>query len=608
MKIVQRIRAAALGLIMAVGGLAVFHSSAGATNQSPTQSYCLAWGVLSGQIVASITPLLELGVGCGVQYGDLFTDGPLYNPAPGLSGLTLAVPANTYVQQGGKVVTQAANLTMTNNATNYVYLDCNDCSGTAYGVWDVTTSATPPHSYSVLMYQVLTSAGNITAYSPTYSSFGLASGYLQIFGQVGAANQATLSAENSSQLLITNPNSHTSIGGQPGTVISETNADCNDSSVNQYAIEQELNTNHVAIFTIGCSSSTSDVLQPAIHVNGNSVFSGPISTSSGGITDGSLTSASSIVLCGGNTTPYVQCPNAYLLSTNSTNSITDTAGLSSAPAWTFDETNAACMGIGAFATDAFFELQAVSTNLFSVLCNGKTTALGPIISGSGTPPGSAAAGDVVATNGNLWLGTSATNCEISESGGVSFTSGCGFKNSKLGASSGPVCGSSSAPETGTCIVTPATPASSGALQASTGATANTWVTATAMPVTTGVSNGPSGKWLLELEMFGSTGNNALAGETVSLCITSTGTFTAIDNSMQSTGTVCTGGPLNPVAGGPAFGMQSSSSSSNLGNSEFIRALVYVANSTSITFNCKVEGSTNTSATVNYYCHAIPIPI
>ena len=128
----------------------------------------------------------------------------------------------------------------------------------------------------------------------------------------------------------------------------------------------------------------------------------------------------------------------------------------------------------------------------------------------------------------------------------------------------------------------------------------------AITVTTGVSSGASGKWLVTVTE--SLQQSGTVGASTTGCVISASTFTPIDadSGNQATGGDCTGGgPTNHFMGIPNFGQTTTASS---GSSARGVAHVLVANSTSFSATCYVQQSSVVAVTVYGWCSIQAVPI
>lgn len=123
-------------------------------------------------------------------------------------------------------------------------------------------------------------------------------------------------------------------------------------------------------------------------------------------------------------------------------------------------------------------------------------------------------------------------------------------------------------------------------------------------VTTGVSNGTQGKWLVEVEEALSSSDAVIAAGGAYGCFASASTYTLIDNTSDGAST-CFTALTNSVAGTTKF---AGSASAIQGSQAFAKALVYVANSTTFTVSCYVASTGTVSNTVYGYCHVKATPV
>jgi hypothetical protein len=568
----RKIKLVVFSLLLALG-IALGYSQSVSANQTPSQSYCMSWAALHNLLISNWTNPLYLGVGCGLQPGDLFTDGPLYNPVPStISGLTWTIPANTFIANGQRVVTQALPTSAPNNTTSYFWLDCNACSGSSYGTWESTTTSSPPHSYSSLQYTVFTSSGSIAQLTPTMNSAVFGSGFLNLTGNYDGAIYSGAIKSDHQMLFVDSGQPAIVMGGSPIFQFHSTANECVDGSLVQYGLVQFSNDSNTSPVIIGCSTDTGDVLQPALLVTGRALFNA--------IFDSTF-SASTVPICGSNTVALTSCSNGAVLAAIASSPVPQTTAapfvisdttsvLGTVGAWVFNVANAGCAGtahlitfeangtvvgdlncrgdwtlagllsatnilnsglgasvvpicgsnasneascsngavLAAIAsapvpqttsapfviTDTTSVLGTVGAWVFNVAntgcvttnhlitfkangtivgdldCSGSwvisnnITASGDAVIGTGTPP-TTSAGDLVALDATVFFGNSTTNCKTDYGKTISttFTIGCALrnggntanfgattvtnlKNTGLGASSAPVCGSNSTNE------------------------------------------------------------------------------------------------------------------------------------------------------------------
>ena len=348
-----RVSAALFALVLAIGVLLV--SRADATDETPTQSFCQTWNFLSGLYLPSWEAPITQGMGCGLQPGDVFTDGPLYNPAfTSESGTSFTIPANTWIAQGQRVVTQANPTSAPSSGTTYEWLDCNGCVGESYGTWESSSSSSPPHSYSTLMYIVGTSGGGIVSVTTTTPQTMLASGSLGIQAvDNGTGGYTTnITALTASPMIFTNPFGPILIGTTPFQFI-ESSSGCSDTSSADLMQWTNGSLNHPLV--IGCSTAAT-ALTPAVSVYGRSSFYGPIGNTYLP-TPGPSPSPSVEPICGaGNAGTsnsgayYNWCPNglqlAMLFQSNTGASATGTGTATFANLYDTGQTSGQCLGLG----------------------------------------------------------------------------------------------------------------------------------------------------------------------------------------------------------------------------------------------------------------------
>jgi len=616
----RRLRALLFGAALSLGIALGFYAPVSATNQTPTQSYCMAWAALHNVLIASWTNPLYLGIGCGLQPGDQYTDGPLYNPVPStISGLTWTIPANTFIANGQRVVTQALATSAPNNTTSYFWLDCNGCSGSTYGTWESTTTSSPPHSYSSLQYTLFTSSGSIAQLTPTMNSAVFGSGFLNLTGNFDGAIYSGAITSGNRMLFQDSGQPAIVMGGAPIFRFQSTASECVDGALVQYQLTQFINDSNTSPVIIGCSTDTGDVLAPALLVTGRAVFNA--------IIDSNL-SSSTVPICGSTTAIEAACSNGALLAAIATSPMplatatplvttnSGTLGVGAA-GWIFNDSGTGCSGGSAY----ILNLEAASTSVAKVSCEGDYLAAGFISAGNANAA-TLSAGDLGAsrstTTGALFLGGSSSSCRLDfgVTTGAVATFGCAvtvgnfiasnIKDTGLGAAaSKPLCGGNTA-NILQCSAQSVMFATTGNTSAATGTTANTYVQlGSNVAITTGTSLGTNGNWLVTVTMDTAIATG-LASENVYSCITSASTFTLQDGTTNGASN-CVTAKTNSFAGAPAYGEQSAAGLAQYGLNQKIIATVTVANSTTFTASCFVAGSTITSVTVSGYCHASAVP-
>lgn len=147
----------------AVAALLPFCGNNVGANQSPATAYCFVPNpVEAGQLVghAQADQDWQHAEQCGGQYGDLWTDGPLYSPSPSPSGLTFTIPANVWIVQGNRVAFPQYLAVAPANTISYWWLSNQT------NAWTYTLSTAPPDGYSSLGYSITTNSSSITAASP----------------------------------------------------------------------------------------------------------------------------------------------------------------------------------------------------------------------------------------------------------------------------------------------------------------------------------------------------------------------------------------------------------------------------------------------------------
>lgn len=619
----RRLRALLIGAVLV---LCVLRAPALATNQSPTQSYCASWGVLSGALLRNWEAPLALAAGCGIQFGDLFTDGPLFNPTPGLSSLTFTVPANTWIAQGQKVVvTSSTNLSMTNNSNNWVWLDCNACSGTAQGTFEATTSSSPPHAYSTLMYVVVASGGSIISYTPTFINTLLASGFLQVYGTVATGvNQAVIAATSGittcCQLELYTANTNSSVGTTPIRVMDDA-TDC-VTGASKVAFDI-FNHNSASLLTIGCSD-TGSIFDPTVKTGGNMVVGGAF-TDNTSIENGGLPQSSNSAICGSSTAVETNCfaglpaPLATATPVQFTDSATATT---SNPHWDFESQDGQCTEAGTHQNGYIFRIRNdTPTDIFHETCWGEA-----VFSNTGATNTTSVAAFVFqmvgsnlcdATHGSTdlafqLLDDSSTNImKATCGGGVTFNqvNATALKISGLGGTVLPIVGSNSGNvANGNVGGYLATPNPGPTTSTATGTSANTYQQSQTSSVTLGTSYGSQGKWygVVEADFWVDAGT---ASAPVYGCIESSSTVTTITqtNAGDSSDAVCRGTPSGMMAGTFLFGTTTTPAYEE-GITQHARWTGTALNGASLTFTTNVAGTSTTSISVKSSFSSYWIPI
>src|ERR1700677_3653880 len=139
-----------------------FAPIAARANQTGGTTYCNPPNVFQDGVTWFAAPLnadLSHAEQCGGQYGDLFSDGPLINPAlGGVSGSSLqfTIPAETWVAMGQRISLGAVLETAPAATTSYWWLS------TATNQYSYTLSNSPPDAYSVLEYTITANGTGIT--------------------------------------------------------------------------------------------------------------------------------------------------------------------------------------------------------------------------------------------------------------------------------------------------------------------------------------------------------------------------------------------------------------------------------------------------------------
>lgn len=259
--------------------------------------------------------------------------------------------------------------------------------------------------------------------------------------------------------------------------------------------------------------------------------------------------------------------------------------------------------LGGLTNSCILDYNITSVNTDTFACNAQST--GSIIAGEATAA-TTTSGDMAASEttskGAILLGGSSSSCKIDY--GVTTSSvatvGCSMAVSSVkitGLASSTVtmlCGSNSA-NVSQCSASPLL-ATSGNTNVATGTTANTYQQLGAtQSITTGVSNGTNGEWLVEVHehlVIGSAVSGGIYG-----CVSSASTYTVNEGTTDGPNT-CLTTQANSFAGSPTFG---ASTGSNLGLAQDITASVLVANSTTFNTKCWAAGGGSTSTTVYGYC-------
>jgi len=111
-------------------------------NQSAAITYCAPPVIFTqGQTINADPFNQNFGTAstCPAQYGDMFSDGPFYDPTVPFSGssFNFTIPANTWVALGARVPTSASALVAPASATSYWWLSRT-------GLWTCTLDTGPP--------------------------------------------------------------------------------------------------------------------------------------------------------------------------------------------------------------------------------------------------------------------------------------------------------------------------------------------------------------------------------------------------------------------------------------------------------------------------------
>ncbi len=130
-------------------------------NQTGGATYCNPPNVFQDGTTWFAAPLnadLSHAEQCGGQYGDLFSDGPLINPAPTYSGSSLqfTIPAEVWIAMGQRISVGAILETAPAATTSYWWLS------TATNLYTYTLANSPPDAYSVLEYMIVSNGTGIT--------------------------------------------------------------------------------------------------------------------------------------------------------------------------------------------------------------------------------------------------------------------------------------------------------------------------------------------------------------------------------------------------------------------------------------------------------------
>ena len=230
----------------------------------------------------------------------------------------------------------------------------------------------------------------------------------------------------------------------------------------------------------------------------------------------------------------------------------------------------------------------------------------------------ATAGDLEASrgvsSGALVLGGSTNSCRIdygvTNGGFLGVQSGCNWKMAGTITSGGltdtalssatvsMLCGAN-ATAVSQCASQSVLMASTGATNAATGTSANTYVQLGAtQSVTTGTSLGTNGEWLITVHEYVSVATLSV-GESEYGCIQSSSTVVStLYNTVDGATGNCQTALANSVAGAPDIGRNTSS---GIGNQSNIEVAVLVANSTTYSAKCYVAGTTTTSITMYGHC-------
>jgi hypothetical protein len=312
--------------------------SAGSSSYGPTSA------IVNGPLLASSLAGMGLTPGECVQTttgGVLTTTGGACGPATAIGavigGPNIGVSLVTSTATIGLVISPAVGGSLTTgSATAYIptISDLSASDSTSSGGLDLGGTI----SHCRVDYGDTTSA-TLTVPCPANFTSGIGNvivnNLLSLSGTTGSPNQGTVSVPTgSNQLLLNNPNASTIIGTVP-ILINSSHSSCGDSSVTQYSIVEFLNGDSPpqSPLTVGCSTSLTDRLQPAILVKGLSLFNGPVSMEqvfqaatnqfAGTCTDSSGSSCTATIGVG-----YTSTPICIAQDTSSSNSVESYCGVS----------------------------------------------------------------------------------------------------------------------------------------------------------------------------------------------------------------------------------------------------------------------------------------
>jgi hypothetical protein len=336
------------------------------------------------------------------------------------------------------------------------------------------------------------------------------------------------------------------------------------------------------------------------ELNANCGFNvnGQLSATGNIISSGSGTIVSTLsgpIIAGGTTAPTALV-NGYVYSSNTASSGgLVLGGTTHRGILNFGNTAA---NTWAFASDSASTALQVTGSILGCtpVCNGPTLASGDLGASEGASSGQIKLGGSTLAD-TIDFGITTASVET-HSANVAVPA---LKNTGLSSSTvSPLCGASGTNES-QCTVTPSF-ATTGHTSVATGTTANTYQQLGAtQSITTGVSHGPNGEWLVTItEPLSVVG---AASESVYGCFSSASTFTLEDYTSANAST-CTTALTNSVAGTTNFGLVSGAIGS-LGS--VATAHVLVANNTTLSVAFYVAGSTTTSATVYGYGSIVAEP-
>lgn len=162
-----------LKLIAPIGLFAAlfFAPQVAKANQSAQVTYCTPPNVFVTGTIIQAQPVNQnflYGAQCGTQYGDLFSDGPLYTPNPSFTGFNFTVPANVWIINGTRLGIAAIAQTAPASSTTYWWLSATT------GILTCTLdNANPPQlpcsgfnlpdSSSKIEYTITTNGSGITS-------------------------------------------------------------------------------------------------------------------------------------------------------------------------------------------------------------------------------------------------------------------------------------------------------------------------------------------------------------------------------------------------------------------------------------------------------------